>query len=224
MQPNFKQITFATTAIALISTVHLADAQTLKPTTNIEARMYTFTGLFGRNQVTAYSKGVDTAAYAARKVHPTLAVYPGVWFGKRNAYSVIKANYKRDRLPIMLIGHSLGADNVTDIAKRAQADGIPIAAAFIIDPTRVQSWFDCVPTNVKVWVSWKGTIPFQLGGGTVWPCLVPPPMSSWQVYPVWDYHTNIDDRADVRQQVIKHVGDVIYMNREIKKGQQAVKQ
>lgn len=222
-RPNLKQLAFATSAIALISTVQFVDAQTLKPTAKTEARMYTFTGLAGRNKITAYSLGVDSAAYAARKAHPTLAVYPFTWFKEGRAYATVKANYRRDRLPIMLIGHSLGADAVIDIAQRAQSDNIPIAAAFIIDPTRTGTFWSCVPTNVKVWVSWKGTIPFQLGGGTAWPCPLPLPMSSWTTYSVWDYHINIDDRKDVQNSVVKHTGDVIYMLREIKKGQQVSK-
>lgn len=187
----------------------------LRPKRLYDARMYGLTGLFGR--AAGFSTGVDTAMGAVSRKHPTVKTYPRMHWQKRSVLATIIANYKRDKLPIVLSGHSMGGDAIVWIAHELAKHRIPVAAMFIYDPT---PFVACIPSNVQVAISWRNTLPFQLGGGRVQWCQDPPKGSvrSLKRYDVPDLHTNIDDRPDVRAETVKHVGDVIHMLNEMEKG------
>jgi hypothetical protein len=70
-----------------------------------------------------------------------------------------------DRGPIMLLGHSSGADYAIAIAERLKEAGVPVALAFGFDPTRIA---DAVPGNVELFINLYqgGNI---IGGGEVQP-------------------------------------------------------
>ena len=124
------------------------------------ARMYGLRGLLGG--ALGFSRGVDTAL-AKAKAH-NVRVYIKPWYRWREIAATAKANHAIDALPVILIGHSLGADAVSWIAQALHADGIPVAATFYYDPTRNVR---CVPDNVQVALGWRRTAMFNLGGGRI---------------------------------------------------------
>lgn len=179
------------------------------------ARMYGLTGLFGR--AAGFSTGVDTAMAAVQRKYPTVKTYPRMHWQKRSVLATIIANYQRDKLPIILSGHSMGGDAIVWIAHELARHRIPVAAMFVYDPT---PFVGCIPSNVHVAIGWRNTYPLQLGGGRIHWCQDPPKGSSRSMkrYDVPDLHTNIDDRADVRAETVKHVGDVVHMITEMEVG------
>lgn len=177
--------------------------------------MHGYTGLLGR--ALNFSTGVDTAMARVRKAYPEVLTYPHRHWEWRATLPQIVATYRKTKRPVILSGHSMGADAIINIAHKLAEENIPVAAMFIYDPTPLSA---CVPSNVQVVVAWRNTFPFQLGGGrTAW-CKSPPKGSprSMERYDVPDFHTNIDDRPDVHASTVKHVGDVIHMLREMKGG------
>ena len=56
------------------------------------------------------------------------------------------AQYKKDRKPVFLLGHSLGGNEVSDVAHCLKAKGVPVAFVFYYEPTPFVS---CVPVNVS---------------------------------------------------------------------------
>lgn len=177
-----------------------------------EARMYGMTGLLGR--LLNFSGGVDAALNAVAKEYPTVKTYPRRHIDKWKVLATAEANYRIDGYPIILSGHSMGADAAIWVAHRLNEKGIPVAALFSYDPTPLKP---CVPDNVQVVIGWRNTLPLQLGGGLIEWCQAPRgPPRAMERYDLRDFHTNIDDRADVRAKTVKHVGDVIHMLREMR--------
>jgi hypothetical protein len=170
------------------------------------ARSYGFRGLLGG--ALAYSWGIDELQ-AKVKAHGA-AVYVKPWYRASELYATIKANYARDRKPVILIGHSMGADRLSRIAHWAQKDGIPIAAAFYVDPTPAV-W--CVPSNVQVAIGFRRTAFGNLGGGRIAWCVEPGAKDtrSMERYDIPTTHVNVDDHPFVHRTVLKHADDVMHM-------------
>ena len=175
-----------------------------------EARMYGMTGLLGR--ALNFSSGVDVALNRVAKDYPTIKIYPRRHIDKWKVLATAEANYKIDRLPIILSGHSLGANAAVWIAHRLKEKGIPVAALFSYDPT---PFVACLPTNVQVGMNWRNTIALQFGGGVLRWCEKPNPTQDLALYDVPDFHTNIDDLKSVRDATALHAGQVVHMTREM---------
>lgn len=194
-----------------LAAVAPASATAAKPG-RYEARMYGMTGLLGR--LLNFSGGVDAALNAVAKEYPTVKTYPRRHIDKWRVLATAEANYRIDGYPIILSGHSMGADAAIWVAHRLNEQRIPVAALFSYDPTPLKP---CVPDNVQVVIGWRNTLPLQLGGGLIEWCQAPRgPPRAMERYDLRDFHTNIDDRADVRAKTVKHVGDVIHMLREMR--------
>ena len=172
-----------------------------------DARMYGLRGLLGG--ALAFSRGVDTALEKA-KAH-NVRTYIKPWYRWREFAATAKANYRIDGLPVILIGHSLGADAVSWIAEDLRAAGIPVAAAFYYDPTRNVR---CVPNNVQVALGWRRTAMLNLGGGRIAPC--PGFAGDIERFDVHTTHTHLDDAQAVHAETVKRVGDVVHMIGEMK--------
>lgn len=70
--------------------------------------------------------------------------------GWQNSADTIARNYRNGRTaPIILIGHSLGANAAYRIARRLNGKGIPVAYLAIFDPTHAVT----VPNNVQSFVN-----------------------------------------------------------------------
>lgn len=172
------------------------------------ARAYTMTGLFG--QEGRFSLGVFTEADKIAKQYPCVKIYKRTWYDSRAVYETAKANYKRDKLPIFIIGHSLGANEAVKIAHWLKADGIPVATVFAYDPTPFV-W--CIPSNVKTAIGWRGTLLFNLGKGQIRAC--PGSKAAIEDHPMAVPHVLIDDDPGVHRLTTKHIGEVLHMLKEI---------
>lgn len=174
-----------------------------------EARMYGMTGLAGK--ALGFSLGVNTVLGKVSAKFPTVKTYSRTHWQKRAVYETAKANYRIDKLPIILLGHSMGADAITDIANWLKADGIPVAAVFYYDPTPL---VECVPTNVQVALGWHNTALFQLGQGVIRAC--PGFKGDLEETGVRARHVVVDDLPELHAQTLKRVGDVVHMIHEMK--------
>jgi hypothetical protein len=110
---------------------------------NTDAQIYLLRGL-----ANVFSRGMDEmgAKLTAEGFSPIVINHRG-W---QNAADTIAQNYRSGRTaPIILIGHSLGANNAYRIARRLNGKGIPVAYFASFDPT--QSF--TVPNNVRYFVN-----------------------------------------------------------------------
>lgn len=177
------------------------------------ARVYTFTGLGG--QVPGYSRGVFVEADNIAKAYPCVKVYKRAWSDKVRTWATAKANYEIDKLPIFLIGHSMGADAALAIARWLGNDAIPVATVFSYDPTRTQA--GCVPSNVLTFINWRGVRFLNLGRGNPQSC-AGNRKTAMQDYPLNVQHVLIDDLPTVHALTTKHVGEVLHMIHEMQGG------
>jgi pimeloyl-ACP methyl ester carboxylesterase len=161
-----------------------AEAQTV--------RVYGMRGLFGG--VAAYSWGVDEAVKKIVKATGGSGVVSPWWRSQQIAAQAI-ADYRKSKRPVILVGHSMGADRISSVAAQLERAGVPVAAALYYDPTPTVR---CVPRNVKVAVSWRRTAPLNLGGGYIRSCSG----AKLQNINVRTTHTALDDHPQV------HAGSV----------------
>jgi LysM repeat protein len=118
-----------------------------------------------RGLTTVYSFGIDQLAAKINHRGVSATVY-GLSDGGAIASDIVR-KYKsgEDRGPVMLLGHSSGADYAIAIAERLKEVGVPVALAFGFDPTRVA---DAVPANVELFINlYQGAN--LIGGGEVQP-------------------------------------------------------
>jgi hypothetical protein len=118
-------------------------AQAGRNTLNTDAQIYLLRGL-----ANVFSRGMDEmgARLTAEGFSPVVINHRG-W---QNAADTIARNYQGGRTaPIILIGHSLGANNAYRIARRLNGKGIPVAYLAIFDPTQRIT----VPNNVRYFVN-----------------------------------------------------------------------
>jgi Thioesterase domain len=113
-----------------------------------------------RGLTTIYSFGIDQLAAKINHRGVTASVYGLSETGSIASDIIRKYKAGEDRGPIMLLGHSSGADYAIAIAERLKEAGVPVALAFGFDPTRIA---DAVPANVEVFINlYQGG---NIGGG-----------------------------------------------------------
>lgn len=204
----------AAPAVSPIDTVGTAQAQTVCKSADLEARVYGMTGLLG--QVGGFSLGVFTELDNIQKAQGCkVKTYKRSHLQSSGVYETAKANYRIDKLPIFLIGHSMGADAAISIAHRLKADRIPVATIFAYDPT--QQAVPCVPSNVQTAIGWRGTLLFNLGRGQLHRCPDIPAgakQPAIEDHPLAVSHVFIDDLPTVHALTTKHVGEVLHMVKE----------
>jgi len=119
--------------------------------------VYLIRGLIGE----VFSRGLDTLADKLRLAGVPASVHSSYSVGGL-AEDVIQ-NYRREPGPIILIGHSTGADAAISIAQRLREASIPVGIVFGFDPTPIAS---LVPDNVELFINlFQKTNP--IGGGVV---------------------------------------------------------
>jgi hypothetical protein len=113
------------------------------PNPNTQAQIYLLRGL-----ANVFSRGMDEMG--ARLQSYGYAPHVLNHRGWQVSSDTIARNYRNGRTaPIILIGHSLGANAAFQIAKRLQTKGIPVAYLATFDPTRRFT----VPSNVRSFVN-----------------------------------------------------------------------
>jgi hypothetical protein len=118
-----------------------------------------------RGLTSVYSFGIDQLAAKINHRGVTATVYSLSETG--TIANDIARKYKagEERGPIMLLGHSSGADYAIAIAERLNEVGVPVALAFGFDPTRTAA---AVPGNVELFINlYQGAN--IIGGGEVQP-------------------------------------------------------
>lgn len=118
-------------------------ARNPRNTLNADAQIYLLRGL-----ANVFSRGMDemAAKLTAEGFSPVVINHRG-W---QNVADTIARNYQGGRTaPIILIGHSLGANNAYRIARRLDGKGIPVAYLATFDPTQRFT----VPNNVRYFVN-----------------------------------------------------------------------
>jgi hypothetical protein len=115
--------------------------------------------------------------------------------------------------PIVLIGHSLGADDVITISKMLEKEGIPVDLLVTVDPTKPPK----VPGNVKVCYNYYQPSIFDGTGILRGIPLELEPGAKTKLYNLnirgerkdlleWDTnHVNIDKNTKIHAEVVKHV-------------------
>lgn len=101
-----------------------------------------------RGLANVFSRGMDemSATLTGHGFSPRLINHRG-W---QNAADTLAQNYRNGNTsPIIVIGHSLGANAAFRIAKRLQSQNIPVAYLAVFDPTQALA----VPANVDTFVN-----------------------------------------------------------------------
>jgi len=118
-----------------------------------------------RGLTTIYSYGIDQLAAKINHRGVTATVYGLSETGSIAGDIIRKYKAGEERGPVMLLGHSSGADYIIAIAERLKEAGVPVALAFGFDPTRIA---DAVPANVDLFINlYQGAN--IIGGGEVQP-------------------------------------------------------
>jgi hypothetical protein len=164
--------------------------------------LYVMRGLFGGAGF-QFSRGVDVVADNAVEAYG-LTKTVSSWRSSSWMCETAAAQYKKDRKPVFVLGHSLGGNEVSDMAHCLKGKGVPVAFAFYYDPT---PFVACVPDNVKFATSWRRSFPFDLGGGYVKRCNG----STKDIanITVQTRHTVLDDLPSVHAATLKRIGIVM---------------
>jgi hypothetical protein len=164
--------------------------------------LYVMRGLFGGNGF-EFSRGVDVAADKAAKAY-NLSTTVKSWRSSAGMCELAAAQYKKDRKPVFVLGHSLGGNEVSDMAHCLKGKGVPVAFAFYYDPT---PFVACVPDNVKFATSWRRSFALDLGGGSIKRCNG----STKDIanITVQTRHTVLDDLPSVHAATLKRIGIVM---------------
>lgn len=114
-----------------------------RPNLNTQAQIYLLRGL-----ANVFSRGMDemAATLTSHGFSPQVINHRGA----QTAVDTITRNYRGgQRAPVILIGHSLGANAALRMAKSLQRNGIPVAYLATFDPTNALA----VPNNVDTFVN-----------------------------------------------------------------------
>jgi hypothetical protein len=114
-----------------------ANGQSARSSTTNGTQVYLLRGLAN------LSPGFDGLAEMIRKHGIFVAVHNHL--AGSTLISDIERNYRRGRRRIVLIGHSLGASAVVDMAEQLGEDGLPVSLLVTVDPVTRLS----MPKNVQ---------------------------------------------------------------------------
>jgi hypothetical protein len=166
---------------------------------DIAGHLYVMRGLFGGAGF-QFSRGVDVAAEKAAKAY-NLSTTVKSWRTSYGMCELAYDNWRKDKKPVFLFGHSLGANEVSDVAICLKGRGVPVAFAFYYDPT---PFVACVPDNVKFATSWRRSFPLDLGGGYIKRCNGS--KKDIANITVQTRHTVLDDLPLVHDGAVKRIG------------------
>lgn len=147
-------ITLALVAALSVSTVIAAPAPARldTPSSIVEAQARNLNTnaqiVLMRGLANVFSRGMDEMSerLTGMGFSPRLINHRG-W---QNAADAIVQNFRGgNRAPIIIIGHSLGANAAFRLAQRLQSQNIPVAYMAVFDPTEART----VPTNVEVFAN-----------------------------------------------------------------------
>lgn len=117
----------------------LAQGATERVKSEGRGRAYLLRGLIG-----AINWGMDELAQRINRAGVTANIDSHLAW--RSLATQAIADYRRDRQPITVIGHSIGGDSAVEFAKLLNAEHVPVHLLITYDPTRMA---DKVPGNVQ---------------------------------------------------------------------------
>ncbi len=143
-------------AAAVVAALAAGGAYLAAPTPEYSGHLYVMRGLFGGAGF-QFSRGVDTVADKAVASY-NLSKTVRSWRSSSSMCDLAASRYKKDRKPVFILGHSLGGNEVSDVAACLKSKGVPVSFAFYYDPT---PFVACVPDNVKYATSWRRSFPYR---------------------------------------------------------------
>jgi Thioesterase domain len=154
-----------------------------------------------RGVLNVFSLGMDQLAYKLQNIGVAATVQN--YLGWRGLADDIIASYRSgNREPVILMGHSAGADATVDVARRLQASGVPVALIVNFDPVSPSP----VPPNVKQIINYY--VPAGWGAA-----VVPDKSFKGQLANVnesaTDNHFSVDKSDDLHRKTIAAVLKVI---------------
>jgi hypothetical protein len=152
---------FLSTASLILASIALpAKAATRRPQKPLSGQVYLFRGF-----ANVFSTGLDTLGKSldAEGIKAEVLSLPRADVFARRIADRYRAS--KEQRPIVLVGHSLGADMTFTIASALQPMKIPVALIISFDPTGKGP----VPGNVKK------TLNFYTGGENLWSPVLPAP-------------------------------------------------
>jgi hypothetical protein len=151
-----------------------------------------------------YSAGLDALGKKLRRLGPTVEVLPS--FGSSESKKIISDILVQPlHTRVVLYGHSMGANQLTFVARKIGKRGIALFAAF--DPT---IWYPTqkLEANVKDVIWFRGMSPFSIPGhgriniGTTF-------SGTFQKINTWKRHERIDDIRAFHEIIITRVRRLI---------------
>src|SRR5688572_18948014 len=196
--PNLSATRFASVVCLLVisagcSSVPNGDLNAVRPLSNAPraGNVYLLRGWIG-----VFSTGIDTLG---EKVNAAgvrgLVFQDGQW---RDLAATIAQRYRNapDAEPLVLVGHSYGADDVVNIARELDVANVPVDLLVTIDPTTPPA----VPKNVRVAYNL-----YQPGALDVLPMLRGIPLRAEPGFPGKLHNVNIRaDRPDLLEGSVSH--------------------
>ncbi len=116
--------------VLLLSFVDRPAEPATLPDAKLPGHLYLLPGLLGE----AFSKGLDRLAEKVNHGGVSATVHGITEYSALADEIVRKYQSGEDRGPIMLVGHSAGAELIIPIAQRLGAAGVPVALAVLYDP------------------------------------------------------------------------------------------
>jgi pimeloyl-ACP methyl ester carboxylesterase len=130
----------------------------VKQTVEPRGRAYLFRGVAGL----IYSRGMDSLTDRIRRAGIAASVQ--TYLTWRGAVEQAIADYRRDPVPIVVIGHSMGGDSALAFAERLNGENIAVSLLVTYDPTRIA---DDVPPNVERYINIYQSSNIMGGGNVV---------------------------------------------------------
>ena len=145
----------ALTLLAALASLPLAPAMAVTPIkpkmtpatlpTRGQTHVYMMRGLFG-----VFSQGIDALAAELNQTGYLAEIYD--WDSWQQVVATIQQRYQNgDRGPIVVIGHSLGANAVLSVASALDAQAIPVELGVTFDATAPAPVPDNVAHFVNFW-------------------------------------------------------------------------
>jgi hypothetical protein len=163
-------------------------------------RAYLFRGVAGL----IYSRGMDSLADRIR--HAGIPASVQTYLLWRAAVDQAIQDYRRDPVPIILIGHSMGGDSALAFAERLNSENIPVSLLVTYDPTRIA---DDVPPNVERYINIFQSSNIMGGGNVVQASRFHGHYASFNLKDHSEIvHINIEKADGIQEQLVRKIAEL----------------
>jgi hypothetical protein len=163
-------------------------------------RAYLFRGVAGL----IYSRGMDSLTDRIR--HAGVAASVQTYLVWRSAAEQAIADYRRDPVPVIIIGHSMGGDSALAFAERLNHEDIPVSLLVTYDPTRIA---DDVPPNVERYINIYQSSNIMGGGNVVQATRFHGHYASFNLKDHSEIvHINIEKAEHIQEQLVRKIAQL----------------